>query len=58
MELAQAGISVVSAVCEEGRASKLKLDESIASCVFPSDKRLGFPEDHWSDEDAVLEDSH
>lgn len=58
MELAQAGISADSAVLEEEGASKLELGGPIASRVFPPGKRLGFPEDHWSDEDAVLEDGH
>lgn len=60
MELAQAGIFffAVSAVCKERSALKLGLHGSLASCVTSPGQRLGFPEDHWSDEDAVLEDSH
>lgn len=58
MELAQAGISAVSAVCEEGGVSELEFDWAITSCVCPPGERLCFPEDHWSDADAVLEDGH
>lgn len=45
-------------VSEGGGVSEVELDLSVISCVWPPGEGLGFPEDHWSDADAVLEDHH
>lgn len=43
-------------VSEGGGVSGVELDLSIIFSVWPLGEGLGFPEDHWSDADAVLED--